>query len=456
MTMASLFKGYDRKTEYLLPPSLSDWLKKDHLAYFVADVVENLDLSAIKNTYKEGGAKGYSPEILISLIFYGYMTGVFSSRKIENATFDSIAFRYLAANQHPDHDTIASFRQRFLPQLKGIFIQILIIAREMGVKKVGTVSIDGTKVKANASKNHSLSWGYANKLEEQLKSEIADLMQRAEAADQEKEANGMKIPEEISIRENRLQGIAEAKEKIAARAAERYAVEKEQYDEKIRKREEKAAITGKKPGGKKLVAPTCGPKDRDQVNITDAESRIMKTGNGFDQCYNAQAAVDIQSMLIVMADVTIHTNDKKEIEPAIKNLEKLPRDIAEIDTILADTGYHSAANIERCIEHKIAPYIAEQREKHYQSPTERFAEPLPLSENATAAERASHRLKTQEGKCLYAKRKSTVEPVFGIIKHVMGFRQFMLRGAKKVKSEWDLVAICWNIKRLHAIKTNMA
>ena len=454
--MASLFKGYDRKTEYLLPPSLSDWLKKDHLAYFVADVVENLDLSEIKNTYKEGGAKGYSPEILISLIFYGYMTGVFSSRKIENATFDSIAFRYLAANQHPDHDTIASFRQRFLPQLKEVFIQILIIAREMGVKKVGTVSIDGTKVKANASKNHSLSWGYANKLEEQLKSEIADLMKRAEAADQEKEANGMKIPEEISIRENRLQGIAEAKAKIAARAAERYAVEKEQYDEKIRKREEKAAITGKKPGGKKLVAPTCGPKDRDQVNIPDAESRIMKTGNGFDQCYNAQAAVDIQSMLIVMADVTIHTNDKKEIEPAIKNLEKLPRDIAEIDTILADTGYHSAANIERCIEHKIAPYIAEKREKHYQSPTERFAEPLPLSEHATAAERASHRLKTQEGKCLYAKRKSTVEPVFGIIKHVMGFRQFMLRGAKKVKSEWDLVAICWNIKRLHAIKTNMA
>jgi transposase/IS5 family transposase len=455
MTMASLFKGYDRKTGYLLPPSLNDWLQKDHLAYFVADIVESIDLSEIKNTYKQGGAKGYSPEILISLIFYGYMTGVFSSRKIENATFDSIAFRYLAANQHPDHDTIASFRQRFLPQLKGIFIQILAIAREMGVKKVGTVSIDGTKVKANASKHHSLSWGYANKLEERLQSEIADLMKRAEEADCEKEDSGMKIPEEISIREKRLQGITEAKAIIAARAEERYALEKAQYDEKISKREEKNAREGKKRTGKQLFAPTCSPKDRDQVNITDAESRIMKTGGGFDQCYNAQAAVDIHSMLIVMADVTIHANDKKEIEPAIENIEKIPKNIAEIDTILADSGFHSAANMERCIEHKIAPLIAEKREKHHQSPTERFAEPLPLSENATAAERAAHRLKTQEGKRLYAKRKSTVEPVFGIIKQVMGFRRFMLRGEKKVKSEWDLVAICWNIKRLHKIKTSM-
>jgi hypothetical protein len=329
------------------------------------------------------------------------------------------------------------------------------LLEKWGVKKVGTVRIDGTKVKANASKHHSLSWGYANTLEERLPSEIADVMNRAEEADCEQEDSGMKIPEEISIREKRLQGITEAKAKIAARAEERYALEKAQYDEKISKREEQNAISGKKRELKQLLAPTCGPKDRDQVNITDAESRIMKTGGGFDPCYNAQAAVDIHSMLIVMADITMHANDKKEMEPAIENMEKIPKNIAEMDTILADSGYHSAANMERCIEHKMAPLIAEKREKYHQSPTERCAEPLPLSENATAAERAAHRLKTQEGKRLYAKRKSTVEPVFGIIQQVMGFRRFNVTRGKKVKNAWDLVAICWNIKRLHKIKTSM-
>lgn len=455
--MASLFKGYDKHAQYLLPPSVTDWLNKDHLAYFVSDVVEQLDLSEIKNSYKGGGAQGYDPEILIGLLFYGYMTGVFSSRKIEAATFESIPFRYLAANQHPDHDTIANFRKRFLPQMAGIFFQILNIAREMGVKKVGTVSLDGTKIHANASKHKALSWKYVNKLEEQLKAEIADLIRQAEVADTMPDDRGMNIPQEIAIREERLKAIDNAKGKIAARAQERYAREKEQYDEKMRKREEKTKATGKKPGGKPPVPPVAEPQDKDQVNLTDEESRIMPVkGGSFDQCYNAQACVDVESMLIVATDVTINTNDKQEIAPAMDALEKLPENIAKIDAVLADTGYHSAANVDLCIDHNIQPLIAEKREKHHLSPQERFAEPPPLSEDATAVMQASHRLKTQEGKKLYAKRKSTVEPVFGIIKSVMGFRQFMMRGVEKAKGEWNLVAICWNIKRLHKIRANMA
>ncbi len=217
--MTSVFKSYDRDTDYLLPPSITDWLPKNHLAYFVVDIVEKLDFSEIKQRYSLGGAKAYAPEILIGLLFYGYMTGVFSSRKIEAATRESLAFRYIAANQHPDHDTIADFRNRFLPQLEKIFLQILVIAGEMGIRKVGSISLDGTKVKANASKHKALSWGYANKLEEQLKAEIRDLLREAERVNQtDNEDKGVNIPEEITRRENRLKAIDEAKKKIAARA----------------------------------------------------------------------------------------------------------------------------------------------------------------------------------------------------------------------------------------------
>lgn len=454
--MASLFKGYNRDTKYLLPPSVTDWLQPAHLAYFVSDIVEKLDLSAIKNQYKGGGQKGYDPEILLCLLFYGYMTGTFSSRKIEDATYESIPFRYLAANQHPDHDTIANFRQRFLPELTDIFVQILSIAREMGVKKVGTVSLDGTKIRANASKHKALSWGYANKLEAQLKSEIESLMKKAEGIDSSVDENGMDIPEEITIREDRLKAIDKAKRIILERSKERYVHEKEKYDAKVRVREEKARITGKKPRGKEPIPPVDEPRDKDQVNLTDEESRIMPVkGGAFDQCYNAQASVDIESMMVLTTDVTTHTNDKKEIAPAIIEFEKLDDDIAEVNNMLADTGYHSAENIELCLEHSISPLIACKREKHHPSPEERFSEPAPSPEDATPFMCAAHRLTTQEGKKLYAKRKSTVEPVFGIIKSVMGFRQFSLRGEEKVKGEWKLVNICWNIKRLHKIKEDM-
>jgi hypothetical protein len=247
------------------------------------------------------------------------MTGIFSSRKIEAATFESLPFRYIAANLHPDHDTIATFRQQFLPQMEGIFLQILVIAHEMGVKKVGTISLDGTKIKANASKHKALSWAYANKLEAQLKVEIEDLLKQAEIANQnDNDDKVMNIPEEITIRENRLKAIDSAKTKITARAQERYNHEKEEYDRKIKRREEQEKESGKKSKGVPPTAPSSEPRDKDQVNLTDEESRIMKArGKSFEQAYNAQACVDIDSMLIVAAHVTINTNDKKEIVPAL-------------------------------------------------------------------------------------------------------------------------------------------
>lgn len=446
------FKEYDRNTPYLIPPSVEEWLPAGHLAYFVVDIVERLDLTEIKKCYSYSGSKAYAPEVLIGLLFYGYITGVYSSRKIETATYESLAFRHIAANQHPDHDTIANFRAKYLKQLKDVFLQILVIAGEMGVKKIGKVSLDGTKIKANASKHKALSWAYANKLEEQLKEEIAQLIRKGQEADSDNRNDGMKVPEEIAIRQKRLTAIDAAKEKIKARAKERYDNQLKEYEEKVKNRAAKEQATGKKAKGKKPVAPSPEPIAKDQVNLTDEESRIMPiSGGGFGQCYNAQACVDIESMLIVTNHLTIHTNDKKEITPTLDTIKKLPKDIADIKDLLADTGYHSKENVQSVISCGINPLIAEKRDKHHPSPEERFREPDPLAEGASAAELASWRLKTQEGKKLYAKRKSTIEPVFGIIKHVMGFRQFSLRGEEKVAGEWNLVTIAWNIKRLHKI-----
>jgi transposase len=448
-----MFKEYNRNTSYLLPPSVDEWLPLDHLARFVVEVVDRLDISTIACAYSYRGEKAYNPSVLLGLLFYGYATGTFSSRKIEEKTYTCIDFRYIAANQHPDHDTIASFRKRFLPELNSLFLQILVIAHEMGISKIGKVSLDGTKMKANASKHSALSWGHAEKLEKQLKSEIDSLMKKAQEVDDIDEDTGMSIPEELSIRKNRLQKIEEAKRKINERAEERYKAEKEEYDDKIKKREEKEKKTGKKTGGKPPKPPTSGPLAKDQINLTDEESRIMpKSGKGFEQCYNGQASVDIETMLIVGKHITNAANDKKEIDRAIEELKKLPEGVAGIEDMMADTGFFSKKNIETCLKNNINPLIAQKRDKHHQSPEERFKEPPPIKEDATEVEKAIHRLKTQEGKKLYAKRKSTVEPVFGIIKNIMGFRQFMLRGLESVSGEWDLVSIAWNLKRLHKMK----
>lgn len=450
--MANHFISSNRKQAYLLPPSIDEWLSKDHLARFIVDVTEQLDISSILKHYTgTGGSSAYHPQVLLSLLFYGYATGTFSSRKIERATYDSVAFRYIAANTHPDHDTIATFRKRFLPELEVLFVQILLIAQDTGFLKVGKVSLDGTKVKANASKHKALSYAHANKLQEQLEAEVKVLMQKANDTDNSDENDGMDIPEEIGRREDRIAVIKEAKEKIEQRSKEHYDKAKKLYDEKMNKRKEKEKLTGKKTKGKTPKPPTKEVKDKDQINLTDEESRIMKTsGGGFEQCYNAQASVEHDSRLIIHQHVTQNGNDKQEATPTLQwfsaHLQLKP------SSILMDAGYFSESNVKLCEKNNITPYISFGKEKHNQPLEERFKEAEPLPDKPTLVEKMKHRLQTKEGKAIYAERKSTVEPVFGVIKHVMGFRQFLLRGFEQAKGEWNLMCIAYNLKRLHIMR----
>jgi transposase len=450
--MKGTFAQVDRETLYLLPPSIQDWLPEKHLARFVVEIVEQINLWTLKASYSGRGSQAYDPEMLVALLFYGYATGIFSSRKLERSTYDSVAFRYIAANTHPDHDTIATFRKRFLPELTKIFVEILTIAGQMKVFKLGKVSIDGTKIEANASKHKALSYGHACKLEKQFEAEVAELLQKAESADNADIPDGMDVPAELSIRRERIKAIKEAKAEIQLRAAERYAEDQKAYEAKIAERAKKEQETGKKTGGKPPQPPTAGPTAKDQVNLNDSESRIMPTsGGGFEQAYNAQAGVDTETMLILTTDVSQAPNDKQELEPALTNLKQLPQELGTVTDILADNGYFSEGNVRLCEENKITPYIAVNREKHHPPFMDRFKEPAPLLDGANAVETMKHRLKTQSGKAVYATRKSTIEPVFGIIKSVMGFRQFLLRGLDAVKGEWNLVCIAFNLKRLYAL-----
>jgi transposase len=448
----SNFRLVNRDIDFLMPPSVDDWLPERHLARFVVEVIEGLDLRAMSGSYRGSGEASYPPQLLLGLIIYGYATGVFSSRKLERATYDSVAFRFVAANQHPDHDTIANFRRRFLPQIEKLFVQVLGMAREMGVLKLGTVALDGTKIHANASRHSALSYEHATKIETQLKAEVADLLGKAEAADQADLPDGMQVPEELARREKRLAEIARAKMVIEARAKERHARELAEYEAKMAARQAKTAATGKKPGGRVPQAPVEGPLPTDQVNLTDEESRIMPVaGGGFEQCYNAQAAVAADSLLVVATDVVQAPNDKQQLEPILDKIAELPDEIGKVDELLADNGYFSEGNVNACAAAGIEPVIAMGREAHHPSLAERFAEDPAAPKDPTPVEAMRYRLQTKEGKKRYALRKQTPEPVFGIIKSVLGFRQFMLRGLDKVRGEWSLVTMAWNIKRMFAL-----
>jgi transposase len=448
----SNFRPIDRETGFLLPPSVDDWLLERHLARFVVEVVDRLDLSAMSRSYRGTGSASYHPALLLGILVYGYATGVFSSRKLERATYDSVAFRFIAANDHPDHDTIATFRRRFLKEIEGLFVQVLELAREMGMLKMGTVALDGTKIHANASRHSALSYEHAGKIEAQLKAEVAELLARAEAADAADVPDGMSIPDELARREERLAKLAEARARIEARAKERFEREKAEHEAKLAAREAKAEATGKKPGGKPPQPPVEGARPTDQINLTDEASRIMPVaGGGFEQCYNAQAVVAAGSLLVVAAQVVQAPNDKQQIEPMLQRIEALPEDLGRPETLLADNGYFSEANVALCAAAQIDPMIALGRQSHYPSLSERFAEAPPAPEKPTPLEAMSHRLQTPAGKKLYALRKQTPEPVFGIIKSVMGFRQFLLRGLDNVQGEWSLVTMAWNMKRMFAL-----
>src|SRR3981189_2437709 len=271
----SHFRAIDRETGFLLPPSIDEWLPEKHLARFVVEVIDVLDLSAMVHSYRGFGSASYHPALLLGLLVYGYATGVFSSRKLERAAYDSVAFRFIAANDHPDHDTIATFRRRFLKEIERLFVQVLELAREMGMLKMGTVALDGTKIHANASRHSALSYEHAGKIEAQLKAEVAELLAKAEAVDQADVPDGMSIPEELAHREARLEKLAAARAKIEARAKERFEREQVEYHAKLAAREAKAEATGRKPRSKPPEPPVEGPLPRDQINLTDEESRIM-------------------------------------------------------------------------------------------------------------------------------------------------------------------------------------
>src|SRR6195256_4951443 len=453
----SNFREFDRETSFLLPPSLNEWLPERHLARFVVEVVDGLDLSAMVTSYRGTGSAGYHPALLLGLLVYGYATGVFSSRKLERATYDSVAFRFIAANDHPDHDTIATFRRRFLKDIEGLFVRVLELAREMGMLKLGTVALDGTKIHANASRHSALSYEHAGKIEAQLKAEVADLMARAEAADQAAIPDGMSIPEELARREGRLVQLAEARAKLEARAKERFEREMAEHRAKQAAREAKVEETGKKPGGKPPVPPVEGPQPKDQINLTDEDSRIMPVaGGGFDQCFNAQAVVGGESLLVSAAEVVAAPNDKQQIAPMLGKIDALPEDLGRPETLLADNGYFSEANVTLCEAANIEPLIAVGRQSHHQPGRERFAAAPPAPENPTPLEAMAYRLRTPNGKQQYALRKQTPEPVFGIIKSVMGFRQFLLRGLDNVRGEWSLVTMAWNMKRMFALSAGGA
>lgn len=442
----------ERNQMMLLPPSINEWLPDNHLASYVADVVDHLDLSKLEQQYKGSGKASYSPQLMVSLLFYGYATGVFSSRKIEMATWDSVAFRYLAGNTHPDHDTIATFRRRFIKDLKGLFFQILVLAREMGLAKIGTVSIDGTKVKANASKHKAMSWGYAQQLEKQLRQEIKTLFKKAAAADHQDEQDGPDFPEEIAIRQKRLAKIEEAKRALEERARQRHDEAMKCHEERMRQREDERNRTGRNFGGKPPEPPVAsGPEKKDQHNFTDADSRIMKSKGSFEQCFNAQAAVDVEDMLIVGTSLSNNAADAQTLQDTLASVESNTHDKPGV--ALADAGYMSDDNVAFCEEENIDPYFAVGRDKHNAPLKQRLTKNRQAPKGLSPVRKHMWKKVHHEfGKELYKVRKSTVEPVFGIIKEVMGFRRFMLRGIEKVTGEWDLVCLAYDIKRLHSLK----
>jgi transposase len=449
MTRRFRMIDYEKSLEQTI--TIRDVLPSDHLARFIVQVISWLDLSAIYAQYAPVGGEAYAPELLLGLLFYGYATGVFSSRKIEKATYESIPFRFLAGGWHPDHDTIANFRKTFLPEITDLFAQVLVMAHELGVLQLGRISVDGSKVHADASKSHAVSYGRLLQLERRLRVEVEELMALGEKADQEGLPEGMEVGFEIALRQERLLNLAQAKAVLEAQAKERYEVEKAEYEAKMREREEKAKQTGRKPGGRGPKPPTAGPRAKDQYNFTDPESRIMKnsTDKGFNQHYNVQVAVEQDSRLIVGNTVSNHTSDTGE---AIPTVDAIPTEVGKPRAAVLDNGYWSPTNVENLERRGIEPYIATGRDSHYQSWQERLAQqPEPPAAEASLMVKMAYKLKTTIGKHIYGLRKSTVEPVIGIIKETLGFRQFSLRGLLAAAGEWCLVCLAYNLKRLHVL-----
>jgi len=451
--MTRKFKTPDYESTLNQTITLRDALPPTHLARFVVDIIAQLDLSKIYAGYAALGGVAMAPEILLGLLFYGYATGVFSSRKIEKATYENVAFRFVTGGMHPDHDTIAHFRKTFLAEIQEMFVQILLLAKLAGVLTLEHISGDGSKIHADASKSKAVSYKRVGELETQLRQEVAELFALAEQA----EKGDLRLPEgllpqdEITLRKERLAKLAEAKAVLEARAQERYAAEQAEYEAKLGEREEKARQSGRKPRGREPQPPQPGPGDTDQYNFTDPDSRIMKnsTNTGFDQHYNVQVAVDQASILIVAHALSNHPNDKQEL---VATLDAIAPEVGKPKAAAFDNGFFSETNIAACANRGIEPYIATGREPHHIDWRAFFQEhPQPPTEEASARVKMAYKLQTEIGQAIYRLRKCTVEPVIGIIKEILGFRQFSLRGLAAAAGEWCLVCLAFNLKRMHVL-----
>jgi transposase len=428
--MAKTYRPYLPEQDLLLPPSLREWLPEDHLAYFVSDLIDQLDLSAITTVYEdeERGYPPYHPVMLTKVLVYAYCVGVFSSRRIQRRLAEDVGFRVLAAGNEPDFRTIADFRKKHLATLKGFFEQVLRLARELGAPRVGRVALDGSKVKANASKHKAMSYGRMREKQQQLREEVQQLLAQAEAADAAEDAEygadrrGDELPAELQRRESRLKRIREAKRVLEARA------------------KDEAAAAGQ-------PAESAKPDSNTQYNFTDPESRIMKGPDGFVQAYNVQVAVDEVLQLIVGQAVTQETNDKRQLLPMITVIERQSGDTPT--QLLADAGYCSDVNLEAIADTTIDAYISTRKQKHGERPGPCPRGPLPKT--ATVIDRMSRKLHAKTGAAVYAARKGIVEPVIGQIKQARGFRQFLLRGFEKVQGEWSLVCTTHNILKLYRL-----
>jgi transposase len=457
--MGPRFVNIDRDTPLLLPPNLRDWVPADHLAHFVVDAVEAMDLRQVKVNSRGTGDEQYPPFMMLGLLIYSYATGTFGSRRIEQSTYDNVAVRFITADTHPDHDTLCTFRRENQGLLSESFVKVLQLAQELKVLKVGhiTVSVDGSKVLANASKHSAVSYERAGKLIEQLELEVQQLMAKAEQADATPLQDGLTIPEEITRRQERKAALAKARAQIEARAQARYAAEWAEHEQKMAERQARQE-RGERVGGKPPAPPSPQPAPTEQHNFTDPESRIMKAGSGqhFEQHFNAQAAVEVDSRLIVGQRVSQAPNDKQELVPTVK---AIPAEVGPLGAVLTDSGFYSESAVNQIEQTEAgAPsgtlvYAPLDKTSHHRTVAdlEKQAEPEPPPAGASVSEVMRHRLKTGSGKALYKLRQQTVEPVFGIIKSALGFRQFLLRGVKKVSLEWEWVCLAYNVRRLHTL-----
>ena len=456
--MGKSFRADELNQSLLFPPSLHDWLPDNHLARFLADVVNALDLDAIYLSYNEKDGRGmsaYAPAMMVRVLLYGYATGIYSSRKIQAKSYDDVAFRFLSADEHPDHSTLAEFRKRHLHALAGLFTQALQLCAKAGLVKLGHVAIDGTKIKANASKHKAMSYGRMSETELRLKQEVEALLKQAEQTDAAEDAKygkdkrGDELPDELSRRESRLKKIQQAKAELEQEAAEKAEQERAEAEAKLAARKEKEEKTGKKPRGREPQIPDTGPAQPDakaQRNFTDSESRIMPDGankGSFLQGYNAQAAVDSTAQVIVAAEITQQANDSRQLLPMLKQVEaNMGR---KPDVVSADAGYWSEANATDETVAGIDLHIATGRVKHDQTMT---TASVPPPESATPKQAMQHKLRTEAGRAVYKRRKAIVEPVFGQIKEQRGFRRFSLRGLENVRAEWKLVCATANLLKL--------